>query len=627
MSFTIGSSAPGLGPRSALEDFGSHSAQTRAGELFNRRVVARMIAYLRPYGWQMAIAFVLMLAASGLTLLTPYLLKVAIDQSIAQGDMDGLRRVALQMGAAFIGLFIVGAGQGYLLSWVGQRVLANLRGELFRHLQCLQQGYHDSHLAGVTVSRVINDVAEINELISQGVITLLGDMLVLVGIVVVMLSMNLRLALLTFTVLPLMFLATYLFSRQARTAFRETRSRVAAVVGDLAEDLSGIRAIQAFAQEPASQDRFQRVNVENRNATINAMSLSFIFLPTIEFLGMLATAVVLWLGGRAVIQGQVTLGVLVAFLTYVTRFFQPVQELSRLYTTWQSAMAGGEQVFKLMDTPPAIVDLPGAVKLPSVRGEVKLEHVSFRYRDDTPLVLRDISLLIPAGKTVALVGPTGAGKTSIANLLARFYEASAGVVYIDGLDVRQVTLESLRRQIRVISQDPFLFSRTIAENIRYGQPAASDDEVERAARQANAHPFIAALPDGYQTRVLEGGVNLSVGQRQLICMARAILADPRILVLDEATASIDTMTETLIQESLATLLKGHTAILIAHRLTTVRNADWIYVLDEGRIVEQGTHIDLLAQRGLYYDLYDRQFMDQKMGYSTGSGKTNNPTVC
>jgi ATP-binding cassette, subfamily B, multidrug efflux pump len=613
MSFTIGSSAPGMGPRSALEDFGSRSAQPQAGELFNRQVVARMVAYLRPYGWQMATAFVLTLVQSGLTLLTPYLLKVAIDQSIARGDLVELRRVALQIGAAFIGLFIVSSGQGYLLSWVGQRVLANLRGDLFRHLQRLQQGYHDTHIVGVTVSRVINDVAEINELISQGVITLFGDVLVLVGIVVVMLSMNLRLALLAFTVLPLMFLATYMFSRQARKAFRETRSSVAAVVGDLAEDLSGIRAIQAFAQEPATQNRFQRVNVENRNATINAMSLSFVFLPAIEFLGMLATAVVLWLGGRAVTQGQVSLGVLVAFLTYVTRFFQPIQELSRLYTTWQSAMAGGEQVFKLLDTPPDIVDLPEAVTLARVKGDVKLEHVSFRYREDAPLALQDISLSIPAGKTVALVGPTGAGKSSIANLLARFYEASSGAVYIDGLDIRQVTLESLRRQIRVITQDPFLFSRTIAENIRYGQPDAPDEAVERAARQANAHQFIAALPDGYQTRVLEGGVNLSVGQRQLICMARAILVDPRILILDEATASIDTMTEALIQEGLDGLLKGRTAILIAHRLSTVRSADWIYVLDEGQIVEQGTHADLLAQRGLYFDLYERQFVDQKMG--------------
>jgi ABC-type multidrug transport system fused ATPase/permease subunit len=608
MSFSVGTTGSGIGPRSALDQFGSGEAH--GGEVFNRRVVGRMLAYLRPYRWRMALAFMFTLAESGLTLLTPYLFKVAIDQYITPGDLAGLTGVALQIGAAFVGLFAVSSGQRYLLSWVGQRVLANLRDQLFRQLQRLSLAYHDTHIVGVTVSRLINDVAEINELLSQGVITLLGDMLVLVGIIVVMVSMDPRLAALTFTVLPLMFLATYWFSRQARSAFRETRTKVAAVVGDLAEDISGMRAIQAFAQEQASQERFSRVNVENRDAYIRAMSLSFIFLPAIEFLGMLATVIVLWFGGRAVTQGQVTLGVMVAFLSYVTRFFQPIQELSRLYTTLQSAMAGGEQVLKLLDTPPGVDDLEGAVEMPPVTGKVELEHVTFRYREDTPEVLHDVSLAIQPGQTAALVGPTGAGKTSIANLAARFYDVTSGALRVDGIDVRQVTQESLRRQVRVVTQDPFLFSRSIAENIRYGQPQASDEAVEQAARLANAHDFIAALPQGYQTKVLEGGVNLSVGQRQLISIARAILADPRILILDEATASVDTLTEALIQQALERLLEGRTAIVIAHRLSTVRRADWIFVLNEGRIVEQGTHADLLARRGLYYELHERQFVDK-----------------
>jgi ATP-binding cassette subfamily B protein/subfamily B ATP-binding cassette protein MsbA len=463
----------------------------------------------------------------------------------------------------------------------------------------------------VTVSRVINDVAEINELLSQGVITLLGDVIVLIGIIVIMFTMSPKLALLTFVVLPLMFLATWWFSRQARTAFRETRSKVAAVVGDLAEDINGMRAIQAFTREKASQERFEQVNNENRNAYINAMSLSFIFLPAIEFLGMLATVMVLWFGGRFVLQEQVTLGVMVAFLSYVTRFFQPIQELSRLYTTFQSAMAGGEQVIKLLDTPLEIEDKPDAVDLPSVKGEISLDHVSFRYQPDTPLVLQDINLKIAPGQTAALVGPTGAGKTTIANLVARFYEVTEGAILIDGKDIRNVTQASLHRQVRVVTQDPFLFSRSIADNIRYGIPTATLEQVEEAARQANAHDFIAQLPDGYDTHILEGGVNLSQGQRQLISIARALLADPHILILDEATANIDTVTEALIQEALTRLLKGRTAIVIAHRLTTVRNADWVYVIDLGRISEQGTHSDLLAKGGMYASLYERQFMTGK----------------
>ncbi len=607
MSFSIGSGTGHLGPRSALEDFGSPQA---GGSVYNPKVVSRMLAHLRPHRWKMLAAFLLTLLQSGLTLVSPYLIKVAIDQYIVPKNMQGLIGVALLIAGSFVALFLVSAAQGYLLSWVGQRVLATLRSQLFSHLQRLQIGYHDRRIVGVTVSRVINDVAEINELLSQGVITLLGDLVVLVGIIVIMLTMSPRLALLTFTVLPLMFIATWLFSRQARAAFRETRSKVAAVVGDLAEDISGMRAIQAFTQEKAAQARFEQVNLENRNAYINAMSLSFIFLPAIEFLGMLATVIVLWFGGHFVLNEQVTLGVMVAFLSYVSRFFQPIQELSRMYTTFQSAMAGGEQVINLLDTQVEILDPPEARELAVAAGEVRLEHVSFRYQSDSPVVLNDITLTFPAGKTTALVGPTGAGKTTIASLIARFYDVTSGTITIDGVDIRSVTQLSLRRQVRLVTQDPFLFSRSIAENIRYGAPEASDAEVEEAARQANADEFIASLPEGYQTRILEGGVNLSQGQRQLLSIARALLTNPRVLILDEATANIDTVTEALIQEALARLLKGRTAIVIAHRLSTVRNADWVYVLDQGQVVEQGDHNRLIALGGLYASLYARQFLDE-----------------
>jgi ABC-type multidrug transport system fused ATPase/permease subunit len=587
-----------------MEQFG----EKEGGHAWNGRVILRLLAYLRPYRRRMALAFALMLVESGLTLLIPYLLKVAIDQHIAQGDVSGLSRIAGLTAVAFSGIFLAASGQRYLLSWVGQRLLATLRGDLFRHLQNLSLGYHDTHIVGVTLSRVINDVAVINELLSQGLVTLLGDALVLGGIVGVMVSMSPRLALLAFGVLPLMLLAVALFTRRAQVAFRRTRAKIAAVVGDLAEDLAGMRVIQAFAQESATFERFDELNRANRDAYVDAMTLSFIFLPTVEFLGTLATGVVLWFGGRFVTAGDLTLGVVVAFLAYVTRFFQPIQELSQLYTTLQAATAGGERVLDLLDTQPDVQDAVGAIEMPPMRGQVELDQVHFSYRGETR-VLHDVSLSIEAGQTVALVGPTGAGKTTIANLVARFYDVTGGAVRIDGIDVRAVTQRSLRRQMGLVPQDPFLFSGAIADNIRFGRPDAPPEAVEEAARLANAHEFIAALPAGYATPILEGGVNLSVGQRQLICIARAVLADPRVLILDEATASVDSVTEALIQEALRRLLAGRTAIVIAHRLSTVREADLICVMQDGRVVERGTHAQLLANGGLYRELYARQFVN------------------
>jgi ABC-type multidrug transport system fused ATPase/permease subunit len=605
MGFGIGVSTPGMGPRGALDQFST--GEQRGGQVYDQKIVGRLLEYLRPYSRQMLLAFVMMLVVSGLTLLTPYLLKLVVDQYIANSDRAGLVQIALWTAAAFVGLYISTAGEQYLLSWVGQRVLANLRSALFVHLQRLSLSYHDTHIVGVTVSRIMNDVATINDLLSQGVITLIGDTLVLVGIIIIMLVMSPKLAIMTFTVLPLMVLLTIWFSKRAQVAFRETRIRVAKVVGDLAEDIAGVRVIQAFGQEDSSQERFNLVNEANRTANINAMNLSFIFLPSIEFLGILSTAIVLWFGGKEVVGEQVTLGVLVAFLSYVTRFFSPIQELSRMYTTMQAAMAGGEQVINLLDTAPEVQDREEAKVMPVVHGRVELDHVSFQYRPELPEVLHDISLTIEPGQTIALVGPTGAGKTSIGNLIARFYDVTSGSVMIDGIDVRDVTQVSLHQQIGLVPQDSFLFSGSIADNIRFGAPGASDEDVIRAARMANAHDFIIAKPDGYQARVLEGAANLSVGQRQLLCIARAIITDPRIMILDEATSNVDSMTESLIQDALRKLLQGRTAIVIAHRLSTIRNADVICVIQDGLIVEQGQHEDLLSRAGVYATLYKRQF--------------------
>ncbi|HXF61391.1 MAG TPA: ABC transporter ATP-binding protein [Caldilineaceae bacterium] len=605
MGFSIGAGGwGGGGPRGILQNFG----QERTGRAFDRKVITRLLGYLRPHRRSMALALLLMLATTALTLLTPYLVKVAIDAYIAGGNSRGLTWVALATAAAYAGLYASSAGQSYILSWVGQKVLATLRSQLFHHLQRLPIGYHDTHIIGVTVSRVINDVGVINDLLSQGLVTLAGDTLLLVGIIVVMVGMSPKLALLAFTVLPLMVLATYVFARHAQSAFRQTRTRIAAVVGNLAENIAGMRVIQAFAQEDASQERFNEVNLANRDANISAMSLSFIFLPTVEFLGTVATAIVLWFGGLAVARDELTLGVVVAFLAYVARFFTPIQELSQLYTTMQAAMAGGERVLELLDTPPAVADPPDGREMPPIVGRVELRNVAFAYKPDEP-VLRDVNLTIEPGQTVALVGPTGAGKTSIANLIARFYDVTEGAVLIDGIDVRSVTQQSLHRQMGLVPQDPFLFTGTIRDNIRFGAPDASDAAVEEAARLSNAHEFIMALPDGYGTTVQEGGSNLSVGQRQLICIARAVLADPRILILDEATASVDTVTEALIQDALDRLLAGRTSVVIAHRLSTIRNADLICAVQEGRIVERGTHTELLAKGGLYAALYARQFVE------------------
>lgn len=597
MSFSF---SPNIGPRSAVSEFGQESKEGRA---FDKHVIRGMLTFVKPYRRRMALAFGLMLGVTAFTLFIPYLIKETIDTYIASGNDNGLARQALFIAFSYVGLYITTAGQDYLLGWTSQRVLADVRAQMVAHLQRLSLAYHDRTIVGVTVSRVINDVAVINDLLTQGVISLLGDVLVLLGIVIIMVVMSPRLALLTFVVLPLMVLATVLFSRQARGAFRQTRRRVAAMVGNLAENINGMRVIQAFAQEQRIEAQFETINDANRQSHIEAVRLSFIFLPTIEFLGVVSMAIVLYFGGRAVASEEVTLGVMVAFLAYVTRFFQPIQELSRIYTTMQSAMAGGEQVLRLLNTPADLVDAPDAIAMPPIKGEIKLEAVSFRYTADGPEILHDIHLHIQAGQTVALVGPTGAGKTTLANLMARFYDVSAGHVLIDGYDVRSVQQAALRCQFGLVPQDPFLFAGSIADNIRFGQPDVSIEDVMNAAALANAHDFIAGLPNGYETQILEGAVNLSVGQRQLLCIARAALVNPRILILDEATASVDTVTEVLIQRALDRLLRGRTAIVIAHRLSTIRNADLICVVEGGRIVQRGRHEELLAQAGLYRELY------------------------
>ena len=605
MSSAFGSGFGGA-PNSMLRSFGASREGGSAGALL------RGVRYLRPHTPRMLAAFGCMMVTTALSLLVPLLIKIAIDGPIAAGDVLGLMGVTLALGAAFAGIYGLSALQRYLLSWVGQRVLATLRAELFRHLQRLSVSYHDRHIIGVTISHVIGDVAVINEALSQGLVAIAGDTLLLAGIVVAMLTFDVQLALVTFAVVPLMLLATWVFSLRARRAFRITRERVAGMVGNLAEAIAGMGVIQAFGQQRVARHRFREVNEANRDSHISAASLTFTFMPSVELLAMAATAAILLFGGLAVARGTLTLGVVVAFLAYLSRFFQPIQELSQLYATMQSAMAGAENVMRLLDTKPAVRDRRGAQAGPEpwqpwLTGRVELRGVDFAYRPGAP-VLQGVDLLIEAGQTAALVGPTGAGKTTIASLIARFYEVSTGAVLLDDHDVRDLAQQNLRRHLALVPQEPFLFAGTIRANIAFGRPGADAKAVAAAGAAAGLDRFVASLPRGYDTAVTEFGRNLSVGQRQLVSVARAVLADPRILIMDEATSSVDSVTESIIQRALRRLLAGRTAIIIAHRLATIRNADVIFVIEAGRVVERGAHDELMARGGPYAALNRRQMM-------------------
>ena len=595
----------GMGPRGLLHSFGDHE-ETK----IQSKVLLSLLKFVMPHWKNLVIASLLMLITTATGLIIPYITKNIIDIHIAGKDWQGLLRASGLLGGAMVLGYLSMSTQGYLLALTGQRVLFSLRNRLFDHLQLLSVAYHDNHITGVTVSRVINDVAVINNLLSEGLITLLGDSILLVGTVAVMVAMDARLALVTFIIIPIMVVATVVFGKKARVAFRDTREKVATLVGNLAENIGGMKVIQSYAQENTSQRRFEANNWKNRNAHVRAMSLSFVFLPTIDILGIAATATVLLAGGLMAAKGLVTIGVIVAFMNYVNRFFMPIRELSQLFTTLQSASAGGERVMEILNKKPVVEDADDAVFLDTIEGAIEFDNVSFSYTKHVE-VLHDINIRIEPGETVAIVGPTGAGKTSITNLVCRFYEYGEGLVTVDGRDIRTIAAESLHRHMGYVSQDPFLFSGSIAENICYGIDGLNVEAMKEAARHARADDFIRNLPEGYDTKIQEGGANLSTGQRQLISIARAIMVNPAILIMDEATSSVDTVTEALIQKGLDYLLSDRTAIVIAHRLSTVQGADRIYVIDDGRIVETGSHDELVQSQGLYRILYDRQFVDEE----------------
>jgi len=568
----------------------------------------RLLSELRPHGRRLILVLVLVVVAAAAQAGGPWLIGRAIDLYILRGDADGLAwTMLLLLGVYLVGTF-ASRGQILQVGSVGQSVLASLRERIFERLLRLPLGYFDRRPAGDLMSRVTNDVDTLNQLLSQGITQLLGSLFSLVGIVIAMLLLDWRLALACFAVIPAMLFTNVYFARRARRAFRTTRETVGDVTAGLQEEIVGIREAQAFNRTEANIERFRERNAANRTANVQAVAITSAFAPAIDVLGTFATALVIGYGGYLVVNGTLTVGLLTAFLIYVQQFFRPIQLASQVYTQAQSALAGGERIYNILDERVEPPDPPEAPKLATVQGRIELDNVSFAYEQGRP-VLRDVSFRVEPGQTVALVGPTGAGKTTIANLIPRFYDASEGAVRIDGHDVREVERRSLREQIATVLQEPFLFSGTIAENIGYGRMGASRAEIEAAARAVSAHTFIAALPDGYDTTLGAGGGTLSGGQRQLLSFARAVLADPRILILDEATSNIDTRTEALIQKALATLLKGRTSLVIAHRLSTIRDADLVLVIEAGRIAERGAHAELLKKNGLYANLYRRQFRE------------------
>ncbi|MGO9907605.1 MAG: ABC transporter ATP-binding protein [Solirubrobacteraceae bacterium] len=569
------------------------------------RKLRGLIELLAPYKWRVLAMFVSLVAATAAALAPAPLAKVAIDSGIRRHDIGALDLIVAGFLVSALVYAVASSAQTYLVGWVGQRALQDLRIRLFTHLQQLSIGFYSRNRAGVIISRMTNDVEALDQLVEDGMATLFQSGLTLIGVVVILMVIDFHLALLTFLALPLLFAGGVAFRIAAADAYRLTRERIATITGYLQETLSGIRVVRAYGQEKRHIEQFREFNEENRAANMTTVNLNAAYFPAVEFLSALVTVEILVVGGIEAINGHATTGVVFAFVAALNNFFDPIQQLSQLYTTYQSGMAALDKIFELLDEQPDLLDAPDAVTLPAIRGELRFDEVSFQYGsgDDAEYALRDADLVIPPGQTVALVGSTGAGKSTFAKLVARFYDPTSGRVLVDGHDLRSVSAHSLRSQMGIVPQEAFLFSGTIRENIAFGRPGASDEEVQSAARAVGADDFISELPGGYDAQIGERGVQLSAGQRQLVAFARALVADPRILVLDEATSNVDVHTESLIEQGMRRLVAGRTAIVIAHRLSTIRGASRILVLEHGQVVEDGTHEELLEEQGRYWQLY------------------------
>ncbi len=591
---------PMIRPGRGGHAFGGERAKDARGTL------RRLLAYLSPYRWAIAAVFVLATFGTAMTLLGPYLMGLAIDRIVARAGLSAVLRIVGMMLGTYAITWVANTGQGVLIATYAQKAMRSLRFDLFKQLQRLSLRFHDSRRSGETMSRLTNDIDAISRVLSQNVTQLFSGLLTMIGILVVMFILSPWLALASMLILPLMLGLVVMIGKKTRAAFRSYQKNLGTLNGTLEETYSGQRVVMAFGQEERVLERFDKHNATVRKLGIHAMTYALFVMPMMGILSNMNVAVVAGIGGWLAIRGAVTIGLIATFITYSRRFAEPLRQLGGLYNQVQQSLAGGERIFEVLDETPDLVDVPDAVDLAEIRGSVELDGVDFAYVEDIP-VLRNITLHAEPGQAIALVGPTGAGKTTIVNLLSRFYELERGEVRIDGVDIRCITKASLRRQLGVVLQQTFLFAESVMENIRYGRLDATDDEVVTAATLANADGFIRHLPQGYDTELSERGANLSEGQRQLIAIARAILSDPRILILDEATSSVDTRTEIQIQRALRELMSGRTSFVIAHRLSTIRSADRIVVIEQGEIVEQGTHNELLSAGGAYHRLYMSQF--------------------
>jgi ATP-binding cassette subfamily B protein len=587
------------------------------GKAYDARLMRRMLHYLRPYAGWVALGIFLSIAVSGMEAVRPYFTKIAVDQNIAQHDMPGLLRTTL----LFLGVLMVrGLLQylnTYLTQWIGQRTIFDLRMEIFAHLQRLGLTFYDRNPIGRLITRVTNDVEVLNEMFSSGIVMVFSDVFTIIGILYFMFSMNWPLALISLSVLPLLFYGTFLFRKKAREAYREVRLQIARINTFMQEHITGMMVDQVFGREHKSYEGFKVINGLHRDANIKSIFYYAVFYPGVDLIGAIAVGLIMWYAGVEALGGSVTIGTVMAFLQFNEMFWRPIRDLSDKYNIMQTAMASSERVFKLLDDTTLVRDDDNAVALPSIRGDIEFRHVWFAYDADKKAaeptwVLKDVSFTIRAGETAAFVGHTGTGKTTIISLLARLYDVQRGEILVDGIDIKRIRQEDLRRHIAVVLQDVFLFSGDIATNINLGNEAISHDRIVAAARVVGAHKFIERLPGEYAAEVKERGATLSVGQKQLISFARALAFHPRILILDEATSSVDTETELLIQKAIGKLLQGRTSIVIAHRLSTIQSAAKIIVMHKGEIREMGNHQQLLALGGIYSKLYQLQYKDQEL---------------